>query len=255
MATEFQCAHCGSDNTQKLSVVVALATTESTTETKGVGVAGNRYSGLTLAGGLAHSTTQSVTELGRHLAPPTEPTPSVWLTVAGMIGGFALASVNDASGWWYLINPIVGAVVGTLVSERINRDRHKISLARYREAREQWNSSYFCHRCGTVFTPGAVGRESVKFVEDSRERDSQNSPRVAARVVQPSLAIRGAAWGLRKQVESGALSREDALKSLMELRSRGTYVTREEAEDVLGDVGRDDSKPKSDTSDGSGSDQ
>lgn len=159
----YACSHCGSDQTQRKSVIHSSGT--SVVETRSTGVAvGLTKGGFVPAVGSSTSIGVQQTQLAQQVAPP-ERTPTfkiVFFTpfvgvalglVAWFIAGVALVAsstkANDVPGYvlvgTFLLVQVLGGALAVL-SFRHNRDRWPSQHA-------AWERQWLCLRCGQSFEP------------------------------------------------------------------------------------------------------
>ena len=143
MTAELTCPKCKSENTQKLSGIVASGTSQS--QSQSVGSVGGTVGG-SAAFGVTSSTTTTTTQsvLAKKLAAPKKK-PTILLLVGfgflmliawGMFGKFLGILVAGGLGYFgwtlYVKNVAYNATV-------------------FPGLFDQWNNSFYCHRCENVF--------------------------------------------------------------------------------------------------------
>lgn len=164
-STTFCCTSCGSDQTQRASVIYSSGT--SVVETKSTGMAvGLTKGGLVPVVGSSNTTGVQQTQLAQQVAPPVR-TPTLkiaFLTpvvgvVLGLVAWFAAGLVlvatstkaNDVPGYvlvgTFMLVQALGAALAVL-SFRRNRDQWPGLYA-------AWERLWLCLRCGQTFEPTA----------------------------------------------------------------------------------------------------
>jgi hypothetical protein len=163
--TAFCCTSCGSDQTQRASVIYSSGTSAVETKSSGTAV-GLTKGGLVHVVGSSNTTGVQQTQLAQQLAPPVRsPTLKIaFLTpafgvVLGLVAWFAAGLVlvatgskaNDVPGYvmvcTFLLVQALGAGL-TVVSYRRNCDRWPGLYA-------AWERQWVCLRCGQTFEPTA----------------------------------------------------------------------------------------------------
>ena len=130
------CPHCGSPRTQALRVLHVAGIRRYDWQTSSLfyyrGAAGIR---ATSGRGRSQS-------LLSELATPPVP----WITEALRGGGVAalIAIVTLLTGWWGFALAVGGLLVVAVVGGKENGAAHARAL-------EEWNASFRCARCGTIF--------------------------------------------------------------------------------------------------------
>lgn len=161
----YACSHCGTDQTQRKSVIYSSGTSVIDSQSAGMAV------GLTKGGfvpvlGSSKSTGVQQTQLAQQVAPP-ERTPTfkialltpVFGVVLGLLAWFAAGLVlvatgtkaNDVPGYVLVVTFLVVQVLGValaVLSFRNNRDRWPGLYA-------AWERQWLCLRCGQTFEPAA----------------------------------------------------------------------------------------------------
>jgi hypothetical protein len=138
---DLTCRQCGSDNTQKLSII----NQSGTTSTKTTGAAIGGFGGH-LGAGLSSSDAKSVNKLAEQHAPPILKS-APWVPgCLGIIGVILMFSY-----------PIIGVplFVGCILWGGIATKAHKQELWRHAEAMTVWDKQFLCLRCGCVFSQPA----------------------------------------------------------------------------------------------------
>ena len=143
MTADLTCPKCKSENTQKLSAIVASGT--STSQSQSVGSVGGSFGGQ--AGfGVTNSTTTTNTQsaLAKKLSAPRKKA-TILLLVGfgflaliawGMFGKFLGALAAAGVGYFGYTLYLKNTVYNTTVFPGLF---------------EAWNQSIYCHRCETVF--------------------------------------------------------------------------------------------------------
>lgn len=148
----FNCPHCGSaDLFQNVSVLYDSQTTRISTKTAGSGI------GISTAGigiGVGSSKTQGLHQsiLAEKLAPPKYPTRSLSNTslVAGigmLLLGIGMISDSSAGPVWAGSLFVALGLTCLALYPKAKKMDHKAS-AEYALAYKQWQSLWFCQKCG-----------------------------------------------------------------------------------------------------------
>lgn len=141
--TELSCPNCKSDNTQKLSAIVASGTSQS--QSVSVGSMGGTVGGAA-AFGTTSSTTTTHTQsaLAKKLAAPSRKR-----TILVLVGfGFLMLL---AWGIFGKILGTLGAAALGFVGWMLFQKNTAWNATVYPGLFEDWNQSFYCHRCETVF--------------------------------------------------------------------------------------------------------
>ena len=142
---DLTCPKCKSENTQKLSAIVDSGTSRSTSHS--VGAVGGTVGG-SAAFGTTSSTTNTLTQsnLAKRLSAPAKKKTILvlvgfaflMLLAWGMFGKFLGTLAAGGLGYWGFIIYTKNVAYNTVVWPGLF---------------EQWNQSFYCHRCETVFKP------------------------------------------------------------------------------------------------------
>jgi transcription elongation factor Elf1 len=150
---DFNCPKCGSDNT----ISVPLAHGSGTTKTESLSV----YVGTKENYGLIPTFERSQTAVARLLTPPTKKHPRGEFLILGLmlsafgllmaaIAGHSDGQLSPLLGILFIIGGIVAAVAGWTIT---SREAQEYNENTWRPRREEWEKSFLCQRCGTVFIP------------------------------------------------------------------------------------------------------
>lgn len=139
------CPKCGSENTQKLSLVVEAGTFTSSSFSFGVGGAGKSM------GVLGASTSGSSTsKIAKKFAAP-EKAPAIRGFIAIMIfaavAAVFIGKVAIIVGFW------IGVVLAILALA--------YNLSMFPGEFAEWDAKYICLRCAEVFTPSTIRAENA----------------------------------------------------------------------------------------------
>lgn len=170
----FTCPQCGSESTQRLSVVHASGTSTTTSTSTHVGAA---FSGSRLVPAAATSTTSGVQQstLANKAAPPSKKdefgkgamiasliaAPIVSWILAGIVGAVVNSSSGGDTGYAcagcvFFVLPVV-LIVAIVVKYRDCRPSKAWNQDVYPQLLAKWERQMLCHRCGAIFdTMGAV---------------------------------------------------------------------------------------------------
>ncbi len=158
------------DQSSKISSVVRK---EVTTGAVGGSFAGGayqfgKYGGLSLMGGGIHLSTQSLTALGRMLAPPVPPayrSPWRFGIVLGIlilvIAGLSLLGSEQTQGAGAVpLGLICLGVAGAIIIGRMRlaarrKRAYAEALPQWEHAARRWDEMYVCLRCDAIYTPGS----------------------------------------------------------------------------------------------------
>ena len=145
------CPHCGSSNTQKLSIIHSAGTHSIEGQANSVGWdSWDSFIAATSIEGVQQS------ELARAVAPPPEDFSMLVLApIAALIlvgGGVALGHVFASNDDTYVIPcfAFFGLVASIPILVWCKR-QDKVRSARRKTLMEQWNRSFLCLRCGTRY--------------------------------------------------------------------------------------------------------
>jgi hypothetical protein len=140
---ELNCPNCKSDNTQKLSAIVASGTSQS--QSVSVGSMGGTVGGAA-AFGVTNSSTTTHTQsaLAKKLAAPTRKRTILLLVGFGFLMLLAWGMFGKFLG--LLVAAGVGFLGWTLFQKNTAYNTNV-----YPGLLDDWNQSFYCHRCETVF--------------------------------------------------------------------------------------------------------
>jgi len=139
------CPVCGSENTQKVSLIYESGTSSTNSSSLGIGISGHHK-----AIGVANTSSNTQSDLAKRCAPPKKrgtTEQGVW-TLLGIIPAIGIATVfnSDALGIavWTLL--FAALLASTRSAARYNRD---IYPRRY----DAWAKRMLCLRCDNMFSP------------------------------------------------------------------------------------------------------
>lgn len=138
------CSSCGTDGLRKFSMIHASGISTSLGSTAGVGIGLGGGIGV----GAASTQTRTQTALGTMTAPPTLASPR-GETIAVVVIGLVLTVILQmafTSGVVGLIG-MAGSFAAGIYWYRKRKPFHKNN---YRMAKERWDRSYMCERCGYI---------------------------------------------------------------------------------------------------------
>lgn len=173
----FTCPNCGSENTQKVSVIFESGTTtvETTSSHTAVGMS---KGGFTPIVGASEKKRIHQTQLATNLAPPQEKGIGglLWLYVLAPILGFValfvaiVADADDTIARWACFGTtllIFGLITWGIV--RVAKEALAFNRDEWPALHEEWKSKWFCHKGGEAFQPSAPanGADSVADGERS----------------------------------------------------------------------------------------
>lgn len=141
--SELTCPKCKSENTQKLSAIVASGTSRS--QSQSIGSMGGTVGG-SMAFGMTSSTTttQTQSELAKKLAAPAKKR-----TILVLVGfGFL---VLLSWGMFGKILGTLGAVALGYFGWMLYQKNTAYNANVLPGLLDEWNQSFYCHRCETVF--------------------------------------------------------------------------------------------------------
>jgi hypothetical protein len=141
--SELTCPKCKSENTQKLSAIVASGT--STSQSQSVGSMGGTVGG-SAAFGITSSTTTTQTQsaLAKKLSAPRKRA-TILLFV-----GFGFLMLLSWGMFGKLLGPLGAAALGYFAFMRFQMNS-AYNANEYPRLLDDWNQSFYCHRCETVF--------------------------------------------------------------------------------------------------------
>ena len=170
-ANPLACPRCMEvDQAAKVSSVIRKEVSNGTVggSFAGAGYQFGEYGGLSLIGGGIHLSTQSMSALGRMLAPPAPPVyQSPWgagVVIGILILGIAGLSLLGSGSTQGTGAPILGLlclaiIVAIIVSRTRTAARRKREYAEsipyYQRAAQRWDEMYVCLRCDACYTPGS----------------------------------------------------------------------------------------------------
>ena len=140
---ELTCPNCKSENTQKLSGIVASGTSHS--QSQSVGSVGGTVGG-TPAFGVTSSTTTTHTQsvLAKKLAAPRKKATILLLTGFGFLMLLAWGMFGKIGG------TLAAAGLGYFGLLRYQKNA-AYNANEYPSLLDRWNKSFYCHRCEHVF--------------------------------------------------------------------------------------------------------
>jgi hypothetical protein len=173
------CPHCKSDQTQKVSVICEAGTQHENKTTFASGFAmGDRLLDITpiFGSGKSISTVQSTLALRLGMPnPPKKDTSQLtcaqiaalfltflgsWMIIQLMANGFGHTADDSPKDSFVMIYLIISLVLAFISCWLVTKGMQPGNDARYREAQiayqtqyDQWQHSFFCHRCGQTFIP------------------------------------------------------------------------------------------------------
>jgi hypothetical protein len=141
--SELSCPKCKSDNTQKLSAIVASGTSQS--QSQSIGSMGGTVGGAA-AFGMTSSTTTTHTQtaLAKKLAAPAKKKTILLLV------GFAFLMLLS----WGMFGKILGTLGAAALGYfgwMLFQKNTAYNADVYPGLLDEWNQSFYCHRCETVF--------------------------------------------------------------------------------------------------------
>lgn len=135
----------------------------------GAGYQFGEYGGLSLMGGGIHLSTQSMSALGRMLAPPAPPVyRSPWgagsiitILILGIAGLSLVGSASTQGTGGPILGLVCLAIVVAIIVSRVRtaarRKREYAEAVPYWErAARRWDEMYVCLRCDACYTPGST---------------------------------------------------------------------------------------------------
>ena len=170
---DLNCPKCKSENTQKITSIVAAGTTHTTgtTSSTSIGTTGTAVGVSTSRGSVSATST---TELARKLAEPTKKydgyiailaclSPFVFI-LSFMVGGYIAFEIlwfrYDPYASFHWMPVILGSPIFVWTMKFIYRKWEPYRLARkaYNEnefpvIHKNWNEGFYCHRCENIFVP------------------------------------------------------------------------------------------------------
>jgi len=134
------CPKCNSENTQKLSAIVAGGTIHS--RSHGTSVGGGGFTTGGLGGGVMSTSTtgMSQTELAKRLSAPRKKYWALFIVALGVISAPTVVG--------FLVGVPLGLYLFFAKNQKYNREV-------YPKLKADWDQSFYCHRCEAVFIPAA----------------------------------------------------------------------------------------------------
>lgn len=158
--TAFQCAHCGSEQVQRVSGLVRQGVW--TAESAGTYVGGSYIGGLGVHAGVVSNQTAGASVIAQLLTPPVkprEPSPPAAFGWTFIVVGI-LATLSGLSGALpNLISGFSALVLGALLigwekqGEARQRTSFNSALSRWQAALAVWERLNYCPRCDHVSDP------------------------------------------------------------------------------------------------------
>lgn len=162
----YACPKCQSENTQKISAIIASGTTHGDSTTVTVG-AGGGTGGLGAGVASGKTTSQFQTSLVKKFPEPVRKSEDVILgfiigsVMFGVLVFFLIAVLFGMMGWnskalmivlslpafFYTIPKIYKSVVSSANSNK------EFNLTKLPAERDLWNHGFYCHRCENVYNP------------------------------------------------------------------------------------------------------
>jgi hypothetical protein len=141
--SEFNCPHCKSENTQRLSVVFESGVSEINTRTNhmGVGIAG----AVGLGGATSRTRGVQVSAIAARAAPPAKMRPILTFFVLSLASVIVGLFFGKASGLVALAG-MIGAGYVAFTQFKYNGGQWKTLFA-------AWSRRFLCHKCGEQFEP------------------------------------------------------------------------------------------------------
>jgi hypothetical protein len=140
----FSCPACGSENTQKVSLIYASGTSSTESTTLGAGLVGHRG-----AVGIGSTKSSNRSALAQQYAPPLKKDVNRqgWWALFGIIPAAMIGDAcnSDLVGILVWILIVVALLVSTRNAMRYNRAIYPV---RY----EAWSKRMLCLRCGNSFS-------------------------------------------------------------------------------------------------------
>jgi hypothetical protein len=167
------CPQCGSDNTQKVSVIYHAGTTSGESDSGGIGMAYDfqGHNGTPMLVGAKTKTFQQ-TELARSFTPQQHNIPTgtdaiylliliailsiLWILLIclGLIGlismYFLLAIIITTPLFLRLVFKFISSLTKKDEMDRMN---HRKLMEENARLMAEWHKQYFCHKCGNIFIP------------------------------------------------------------------------------------------------------
>jgi hypothetical protein len=139
------CPVCGSENTQKVSLIYSAGTSSTNSTTIGAGVVGHKG-----AVGLGSTQSNAQSALAQRCAPPQKrdaDRQGCW-ALLGIIPAMILAAIFNSNllgivAWLLLAGALLASTRGAM---RYNREV-------YPRQYEAWNKRMLCLRCDNMFSP------------------------------------------------------------------------------------------------------
>jgi hypothetical protein len=160
-SSAFNCPHCGSDQTQKLSVIFQSGTSNIQTESSSLGTGltgfGRGQQGIIVGS----TTTKGVqqTHLAISAAPPAQKSSPIgsccgcsalWLVVLVIWFGSCMDAKSGLTFFWCVGGGLTGlGLIGTI---GIVIQDNKYNREVWPGLKVAWDASWLCHRCGDKFS-------------------------------------------------------------------------------------------------------
>ena len=172
----FTCPKCASEQTQKVSVLVAAGSTGGLLG--GTSLSYNIRDGLSVGSHAGRISSQ--TALAQRLSPGRRPSQEAGLHVGGIVC-LSLGLLFSVCGY-VMIGPtvlVMMALGGTLgIIGLVLYLAYAMGASKRRRATEDWERrdrylsiAWFCHRCGHDWMPGLPGQEMLRGPNERIEED------------------------------------------------------------------------------------
>lgn len=133
----FCCPKCGSENTQRLSLVTLSGTQTGSSGGRMIGY--SKGTGLIIGGGASRG--RSSSDLAMICAPPNKPRLPISPFVIAVIGLIAISSSKPMGIVLLITAAIFGVFFGIIYLKLVERYEHRFGI---------WSQSFLCQRCSTV---------------------------------------------------------------------------------------------------------
>jgi len=165
-ANPLACPRCMEvDQSAKVSSVVRKEVTNGTIGGSFVGGAYQfgKYGGPSIMGGGIHLSTQSLSALGRMLAPPEPPVyrspwgagPIIGILILGIAGLSFIGNGSSVPLGIICLAVVAAIVVGCMRSAARRKKAYVDALPYWERAARRWDEMYVCLRCDAIYTPGS----------------------------------------------------------------------------------------------------